>query len=440
MQAWFSGLARALDEQVAPGEVGLLLALAEDSDFVRLNRARVRQAGSVAQREIHLELVRGGRHAAARFTASGVIGEDAGRLGRRVGELRERLAHLPEDPYLLYATEVRSSERAREGTLPTAADAVLGVRDLAGDRDLVGLYAAGRLGRGFANTLGQRNWFEGQSFHLDWSLVHERDRAVKCSYAGTQWEEQALRRKMAEADRRLEALRRPARRVPPGAYRAYLAPAAVHEIMGLLGAGGFGLKAQRTKQSPLLRMWEGAERLSDRVRVEEDTAGGVGPDFQEQGFLKPGRVPLIEAGRAVGSLVSPRSAREYGVPTNGASATEAPESLAMAPGSLPEARAVERLGTGVWIGNLHYLNYSDVPACRTTGMTRFATFWVEGGEIAAPLEVMRFDETIYRTLGSRLVDLTCEREHVLDSDTYQRRSTASARVPGALVEEFTFTL
>ena len=35
-------------------------------------------------------------------------------------------------------------------------------------------------------------------------------------------------------------------------------------------------------------------------------------------------------------------------------------------------------------------------------MTRFATFWVEDGVIQSPLEVMRFDETIYRMLGENL--------------------------------------
>ena len=75
-----------------------------------------------------------------------------------------------------------------------------------------------------------------------------------------------------------------------------------------------------------------------------------------------------------------------------------------------------------------------------TGMTRFATFWVENGELVAPLKVMRFDETIYNLLGSHLVDLTQEREVILDPGTYGGRSTASVRLPGALVDEFLFTL
>jgi predicted Zn-dependent protease len=75
-----------------------------------------------------------------------------------------------------------------------------------------------------------------------------------------------------------------------------------------------------------------------------------------------------------------------------------------------------------------------------TGMTRFATFWVEKGEIVAPLNVMRFDETLYRILGEQLIGLTQERDFIMDNDTYYQRSTSSARLPGALVEDFTFTL
>ena len=41
------------------------------------------------------------------------------------------------------------------------------------------------------------------------------------------------------------------------------------------------------------------------------------------------------------------------------------------------------LGTGLFVGNLWYTNFSDRAACRTTGMTRFATFWIDEGEIVA---------------------------------------------------------
>ena len=73
-------------------------------------------------------------------------------------------------------------------------------------------------------------------------------------------------------------------------------------------------------------------------------------------------------------------------------------------------------------------------------MTRFATFWVENGRLAAPVAPLRYDETLYRMLGEKLVGLTAERELLLDEGTYGGRSTRSARLPGALVDDFTFTL
>jgi len=138
--------------------------------------------------------------------------------------------------------------------------------------------------------------------------------------------------------------------------------------------------------------------------------------------------------------VSPRSAREYGVRTNGANSGETPESLDLAAGALPEADSLAALDTGLYIGNLWYLNFSDRSACRLTGMTRFASFWVEGGRIRAPLNVMRFDDTAYRILGENLEALTRERDLVPDDNTYGERSTVSMRTPGALVRDLALTL
>ncbi|MGH9578885.1 MAG: metallopeptidase TldD-related protein, partial [Terriglobales bacterium] len=79
-------------------------------------------------------------------------------------------------------------------------------------------------------------------------------------------------------------------------------------------------------------------------------------------------------------------------------------------------------------------------ACRLTGMTRFASFWVENGAIKAPLNVMRFDDTAYRVLRDNLEALTRERDLVVDDNSYGERSTSSMRTPGALVREFALTL
>ncbi len=408
-----------------------------------MNRGRVRQPGSVTQHYLDIELVRGARHATRRVSLAGHLETDRVALEAAVSGLRDVLPDLADDPHLLYSTEVRPSREVRGGTLPPAEEVIDTVLAAADGLDLVGLYAGGPVYRGFANSLGQRNWHEALSFNLQWSIYHRADKAVKCSLSGFEWDERVLAAKMRDARDALAHIARPAKALAPGRYRAFLTPAAVEDIVSMLCWGGFSARALETKQSSLTRMRNGtseAATLDPRVTITEATADGVAPAFQSEGFARPARVPLIEAGQLVGSLVSPRTSREFSLETNGANGEEAPESVAMAAGALAAKDALAALGTGLYVGNLHYLNYSDRPACRMTGMTRFATFWVEDGRIVAPVDVLRFDDTLFRMFGPNLEALTAETELLLASDTYHERQLASMRLPGVLLSELTFTL
>jgi predicted Zn-dependent protease len=440
MQDYFYALADAITSSLRGDEVYTCTFQGEDSDFVRLNRSAIRQPGSVQQRSLSVDLMLGRRHAPGTITLSGDFQWDRERLEALMGELREKLPYLPEDPYLLYATEVQNSETHGANHLPAAEDAVAALMAAGEGRDLVGIYASGGTYAGFANAFGQRNWFSSYSFNADWSFYHEKDKAVKTAYAGTAWDPAGFDRKVEAAVLHLDGLRQAPQTIAPGAYRVYLSPTALYDILEMLRGSGFGLKDHRTKRTTLLKMVEEDVRLHPSVTLSENTGEGTAANFQEAGFVKPDHVTLIESGRFCNCLVSPRSAEEYGVPTNGASGGESPESIDMVAGMLAADDILPRLDTGVYISNVWYLNYSDRSACRLTGMTRFATFWVENGEIRAPLNVMRFDESIYRMLGDQLIDLTAERELILDAGSYGRRSTDSGRLPGALVEGFTFTL
>jgi predicted Zn-dependent protease len=434
----FFGLADRLRGELRGGETLLCSLAAERSDFVRFNRGRVRQAGSVAQRFLSLRLVRARRQAAATIAIAG-NGEDWDLARGALARLRDGLEELPEDPWLLVNEQPASTDTVRRGRLAAAAEIVEHVVGGAAERDLVGALASGTIYRGFANSLGQRNWHEVDGFNLEWSLFLAGDKAVKTGYAGFDWEPASFQQKLEAAAGELALLALPSRTLEPGEYRAYLEPRALDELAGLLSWGGFSAQARATKQSPLLRMEQGAT-LSPKVTLVENVAEGVAPRFQHDGFVKPPAVTLVANGRLGQPLVSPRSAKEYGLETNGASGRESPESLDMAAGGLEPSAALAALDTGLHIGNLWYLNYSDRPAGRITGMTRFATFWVEGGRVVASVTPMRFDDTIYRMLGDNLVDLTSRRELLLDPSTYGERSTASARLPGALLAGLRFTL
>jgi len=435
----FDAWVDAIRASLAPGERFVANLAGEATDFARLNRGKVRQAGSVEQDDLAIRLVRGARHAEHTLAMSGNAADDRASIADAVAGLRAALPDLADDPHLLLPERVASSRNDRGGALPPAEAVVDEVLAAARGLDLVGIYAAGPVWRGFASSEGQRNWHAATTFNLDWSLYDRADKAVKSAYAGFAWDRAAFAARMDAARERLALVARPSKTLAPGRYRAFLAPSALDEIVGILGWGGFSARALETRQSPLTRMRE-RERLDPRVSIAEDTADGVAPGFQAEGFARPARVPLVREGALVGALTSPRTAREFALEANGANAQESPEAIAMAGGDLPAGDALAALDTGLWIGNLWYANYSDRPACRITGMTRFATFWVEGGKIVAPVDVLRFDDSVYRLLGSNLESLTREPELLLSPDSYRSRRLASATLPGALVKEIAFTL
>ncbi|MDQ6621273.1 MAG: metallopeptidase TldD-related protein [Pseudomonadota bacterium] len=440
-QAYFEDLAAVLDRSLRAGEFYTACLSAETSDFVRLNHGKVRQPGSVSQCYLDIDLIAGQRHATQRLAITGMLGHDSDTLAHLLRELRDVLPGMSEDPHLLYSTTLASSTTVRDAPLPPAEIIVDEVLEAGRGHDLVGIYAGGPVMRGFANALGQRNWHESTCFGLQWSLYHRADKAVKTAISGFTWEPSVLGERMREAQAQLSMIALPARALAPGDYRVFLAPAAMEEIAGMLQWGGFSARALATQQSSLARM-RGPDglRLDSRVTMREDTGNGVAPAFQSAGFMRPASVSLIEEGRLVGALASPRSAREFGIEGNGANVEEMPESLAIAGGDLAAAEALAVLDRGLYVGNLWYLNYSDRPACRITGMTRFATFWVEGGRIVAPVDVLRFDDTLFRMFGDHLEALTRETELRLDANTYMQRSLSSTRVPGALLSKMTFTL
>ncbi|MFJ4111193.1 TldD/PmbA family protein [Pseudomonas sp. NPDC089758] len=421
------------------GEQFTLSYSAEQSQFVRFNHAKVRQAGEVSQASAQLRLIRDGRQAEQHVTLSGDAQLDRQRLADALQQLRQTLPLLAVDPYLRLDESAWHSHSQQAQALPDLSEVLALLEHEAGDLDLVGIYAAGPICRGFASSFGAFGWHQANSFNFDWSLFHPNGEAVKANYAGQRWSADDFSARLRQAREQLGFLGRPAVTLKPGNYRAFLAPAAMDEIAGMLCWGGFSAQALATGNSALQRLYNGDVRLSPLVSFSEQVSGSLSPAFSDEGSPRLD-VPLIQQGQAQQRLISARSAAEFELLANGADSYESPCALSLAAGNLANADILARLGTGLYISNLWYLNYSDLPAARMTGLTRFATFWVENGQIQGPVSTMRFDDSLYNLLGSQLEDLTCEREMILSTSTYGQRSTGSSHLPGALVKGLTLTL
>ena len=104
---------------------------------------------------------------------------------------------------------------------------------------------------------------------------------------------------------------------------------------------------------------------------------GLTPLFNSVGEVSKPEVMLIENGKLVQFLTSTATAKEYNLTSNKASSGEMPRSPEVRAGTLKHDEILKKLGTGLYLSNLHYINWSDVQTARLTGMTRFACFWVE---------------------------------------------------------------
>ncbi len=106
-------------------EVCLLNFLGEDSDFVRLSRGRMRQAGHVLHSELRVCLIRGRRQTQGACTLTHDLTHNRSRLEKLFSELRSHLDFVHDDPYLLYATAVCSTEDNRPFDLPDSEHALV---------------------------------------------------------------------------------------------------------------------------------------------------------------------------------------------------------------------------------------------------------------------------------------------------------------------------
>jgi predicted Zn-dependent protease len=439
MQTYFNQLAAAVCTNPTGIDRTTLYMTAEDSDFIRFNHGAVRQATHVTQRYGTVAVIAGQKRAESTVTLSGDLAQDTALLTAERDALAAQIAFVPDDPFLLLPDAVNNTQRQEQGQLPSAAQVIGAVAQHAAQLDFVGLYAGGPVAHGFADSRGQRNWHHTETFHFEWCLYHSADKAVKSTYAGARWDAVEFASRVAQGAQRMRLLAQPAKTLAPGAYRVYFTPAAMGELLGTLCWGGFGLKDRKTKTSTLIKLEQGEAALAGGVHMREAGGTGSAPVFTSTGFVKPAQVELIAQGKSANALASPRSAKEFGVHAN-ADTQEYPTSLMMDGGTLAQTDALRALGTGVYVSNLHYLNYSDRQTCRMTGMTRFACFWVENGQLAAPINVMRFDDSVLRMLGDGLEALTQEVEFMPNSDTYQARQLASISAPGAIVRGFAFTL
>jgi predicted Zn-dependent protease len=440
LEASFDGVLAALTQNLHADEQFTLRLRGEVSQFTRFNHAKVRQTGIIRDGSLQLKLISQQRSSSIEFPFTGDSEIDLAQAQAALAGLRLEVPQLPIDPYLVLPTGNATSHEVHAGELLPDAQVVSSLLPGVNNLDFTGLYAAGMVIRGYADSSGQKHWFAAESYTLDYSLFTSTGQAVKGTLAGSHWDNIAYQAKIAESKIQLARLAQPLKTIERGKYRTYLAPAATADLLGLLSWGGISEAALQQGRSCFGALQREEQSLSPQLTISENFQRGLVPRFNELGEIAPAHLTLIDRGRLANTLVNARTAKEYQKPANGANRGESLRSAEISTGELTPDRILATLDTGLYLSNLHYLNWSDRPTGRVTGMTRYACFWVERGEIIAPIANLRFDESLYRCWGDNLMALTTDVEFIPDVDTYGSRQLGGSWVPGLLVEDFTYTL
>lgn len=427
-----------LFQKIHPSEVLKLNLTAEESLFIRFNNNKVRQSTQVEQIKIQLELISDSRTSSYTFSMT-LTEKDFQLADQTLSHLRNEVIQLDPDPHIVVPTDINESYTYYKCTKKIPDNLIELITQAGEGQDLTGFWASGPQITASYNSKGSRHFFATDTFFFDYSLFWN-EKAVKGCYAGRDFDFKELKKNISDSTTYLQAMKNQTQTIQKGNYRVYLAPAAVSEIIGLLNWGAFSQDNYQRGSSPLTKIVKGQVNFSELVSIQENFSLGMHPRFNSNGEVCAEQISIIKNGKYVNLLTSSRTAKEFSVSSNQAESNETARSLEISCGDLPDDEILKTLGTGFYLSNLHYLNWSDRTNARITGMTRYACLWVENGVIKGPIQDLRFDVSLFDILGKNLERISQTQVVIPYTSTYNNRTIGGEKLPGLLIKDFSFTL
>jgi predicted Zn-dependent protease len=387
----------ALARKEVPGAHALAGLSHGHAGNTRFARNQITTSADVTRVEVSLELGIGQRHASATMNQT-----DEASLRELVARAT-RLARLaPEDPEYLppvgaqkYLAVKDAYDPATDALAPAArAKAVAAAMAAGKDRPLAlaGFYEHEGGTRALASSAGLHahhassdagftctarttdgtgsGWAGGRS---------QRASEIDSARAGTVAVEKAV---SSAKPRKLEA----------GRYTVVLEPAAVASLMEFMGPS---LDARRADEGrSFFARPGGGNRIGETLfgpsvtlaSDPTDAALGAAP-FDAEGLPSPA-VKWIDQGKLTALVTSRAWARKTGKAPTGQ-----PSGWQLAGGTTSRAELVKGVKRGVLITRFWYLRMVDPQSVLVTGLTRDGVFLIENGEIVAPVNNFRFNES-----------------------------------------------
>ena len=417
----------------------------ENSQYFRFNDSKIRQTGIIEDYNVTLSLYHGKKSLQATTTVSSDIDYSVKNLISEIDGLREPLSLIPENNFTAFPDKFDSLEVYRDGELPNREEILDSLMSIIDKDNLTGVWTSGKIFRASFTSQGTQHWFEKDSFIFDFSLIDAKENMVKILYPGSDWNKDDFITAFDDGSNRLQLMDKPKLELKPGKYRVWFEPHAVADFVDMLNWNGVSEASLRNGSSCLLKMRKDNVKLSEKFSLDESFDRKSTASFNSRSEVSA-NVSLIKHGMLENTLINSKTALEYGLTSNYAEDVnswgmgEYLRAPFMHGGDIKLDERLEKLGTGIFISNIHYLNWSDNLGGRITGLTRYACYWVEDGKMIAPIKTMRFDDSFYNFFGNNLeaVGETLLSRPVIE--TYDGRNPGETTCPGILVNDFELTL
>jgi predicted Zn-dependent protease len=193
--------------------------------------------------------------------------------------------------------------------------------------------------------------------------------------------------------------------LPAGRYEVVLGAEATGELLGFLPDTGFSGTLAAAGIGITTRA--GQQAVAPLVEVADDGGADVGLPigFDIEGVTKR-RVAFFAGGRVGEAVTDLATAAALGRPSTGhahIAREQVPEpaaaNIVMAGGPHTEDELIAQVEQGVYLQRFWYTRLVERVAGTITGVTRDACFLIENGRLTAPLDGMRFTESVLSVLA-----------------------------------------
>ena len=168
MKEYFFNISEKIINSLTSDEHLNLSINGENSEFIRINNAKVRQSGTVCDTGLSIELIKNNRKIGISFTIQRNAEKDFKLAMEHLEVLRNNVDSLPEDPLCVIPKDYGSLDEEYKGELLSSKDSIDALLPVMQGVDLTGIWASGDVFVGNANSAGQKNWFSTETFSLDY--------------------------------------------------------------------------------------------------------------------------------------------------------------------------------------------------------------------------------------------------------------------------------